>query len=63
MWSLAVDLERELVSDLVFGLSLVDGRRQCSFSRWGSHHKLVDWHKVRSNLICTRTRGIKHLEE
>ena len=47
--SLAVDVERELVSDLVFGLSLVDGRRQCPFSRWGSHHKLVDWHKVKSN--------------
>ena len=47
--SLAVDVERELVSDLVFGLSLVDGRRQCPFSRWGSHHKLVDWHKVRFN--------------
>ena len=54
MGSLAVDVERELVSDLVFGLSLVGGG-QCPFSRWGSHHKLVDSHKVRFNFTRDRT--------
>ena len=65
MWSLAVDVEKELVRDLVFELSLVDGRRQYPFSLWGSHHELVDRHKVNFTRDRTRhgTRGIKHPEE
>ena len=43
------DVERKLARDLVFGLSLVAWGHQCPFSRWGSHHELVDWHKVRFN--------------